>query len=198
MNALRSLLALGLASSLAAVAGCGNPVHDDAVAALGGEEPGVPRGPLHRPGQPCLVCHASDGPGAPQFATAGTVFQDSMNVFPHAIPMVGATVTFTDANNLVSQVETNCAGNFYVLHDDWVAAGVAFPIHMSVAWQSTSSTMISHMGKETSCATCHVYAIPAMNGMPAMAPMPSESSVGQVYLSPAPLTPPVPGCQTSP
>ena len=39
------------------------------------EAPGVRRGPLHRPGQPCLLCH--DGAlGDPQrFTVAGTVFQ---------------------------------------------------------------------------------------------------------------------------
>ena len=54
-----------------------DPVHDDAVSALGGETPGIPRGPLHRPGQPCLVCHdgASGDPAA--FSMAGTVFLDA-------------------------------------------------------------------------------------------------------------------------
>ena len=34
-----------------------DPVQSEAVADLGGEAPGVAPGPLHRPGQPCLVCH---------------------------------------------------------------------------------------------------------------------------------------------
>ena len=193
---------LALVSALALAAGCGNPVHDEAVAVLGGE-----------------------GPASLYFATAGTVFQDAMNVFPNAIPMAGATVTFTDAcafafpnpsandpstpqfaidcpntdpttlvRGVVSQVETNCAGNFYVLHDDWVAAGVVYPMHMSVNWGSVGSTMLSHMAKETSCATCHVWAVPATNGMPAMAGNAGQDGTGQIYLNAAPLTPPPPAC----
>lgn len=46
-----------------------DPVRSDAVAALGGEAPGVPHGPTHRPGQPCLLGHSN-------FAVAGTVFTD--------------------------------------------------------------------------------------------------------------------------
>src|SRR5450432_160855 len=44
-----------------ALVGCGDPVHDTAVSALGPEAPGVPKGPLHRPGQPCVLCHGPQG-----------------------------------------------------------------------------------------------------------------------------------------
>jgi hypothetical protein len=195
-----ALFALALG---AATAGCfGNPVNDEIVASLGGEDPSVPPGPLHRPGQPCLACHSSDGPAQLQLATGGTVFQDAMNVFPNALPAAGVTVTFTDANRVVSEVLSNCAGNFYVTHADWVGAGYAFPVHVDIGWtppgqppdQAVTDTMISHMGKETSCASCHIWAVPAMNGSPAMAPAPSATSVGQIYLSFAPLTAPTPTC----
>lgn len=191
----RALFAFALSAFAAATAaGCHDPVHDDLISTLGGEDPNVPAGPLHRPGQPCLACHDSGGPASLQFATAGTVFQDAKNVFPDAIPMAGATVTFTDANGLVLNTQTNCAGNFYVEHADWVAIGVAFPIHMGVAWRNQSTAMLSHMGKETSCAQCHVYAVPATADMAAMAGMPTPSNVGQIYLTSDPLTPPPPAC----
>ena len=51
-----------------------NPVHDNEVAALGPEDPSVPPGPDHRPGQPCLVCHGGSGPASAQFAVGGTVY----------------------------------------------------------------------------------------------------------------------------
>jgi len=191
----RALLALALAAAAAAAAGWNDPVHDAAVAALGGEDPNVPVGPYHRPGQPCLVCHDGTGPAALAFGTAGTVFQDSVNLFPDAIPMVAATVTLTDANGVVTLAETNCAGNFYVEQVDWAAAGVTFPVHVAVSWGSVGTTMNSHMGKETSCAQCHVYALPAMDGLPATAGMETQSNVAQVYLNSDPLMPPPPLCQ---
>jgi hypothetical protein len=196
--------ALALAVTLsAAAAGCfGNPVNDQLVNALGGEVPGVPRGPLHRPGQPCLACHSSDGPAELQLATGGTVFQDQVNVFPNSIPAAGVAVTFTDDHGVVSQVLTNCAGNFYVTHADWVAAGWAFPVHMQVSWPANvppeqadlGMPMISHMGKETSCATCHIWAVPGQNGSSPMAGVPGPGNVGQIYLSPDPIMGATPSC----
>jgi hypothetical protein len=179
----------------AAFAGCADPVHDDAVALLGPEDPNVPVGPLHRAGQPCLVCHDGGGPASLVFGTAGTIFQDGVNVFPNAVPMAGATVTMTDPNGLVTQVETNCAGNFYVEQADWAAAGVAFPMHVGVSWRSVSTTMISHMGKETSCAQCHIYVVPGTNGDPPTAGMDGPANVSQIYLNFDVLSPPPPSCQ---
>ena len=94
MNCARPLLALALIG----MAGC-DPVHDDAIAALGPETPGVRRGPLHRPGQPCLLCH--DGAlGDPQeFAVAGTVFQRPGNL----MPVAEANVELVDSTRLVGR-----------------------------------------------------------------------------------------------
>jgi hypothetical protein len=168
---------LPLAVVVAALAGgCNDPVHDDAVAALGPEDPNVPVGPLHRPGQPCLVCHDGGGPGVLVFGTAGTVYQDAMDPFP----MVSATVTLTDAAGNASTPLTNCAGNFFVEAVDWMPA---FPVHVAVSWGSVGTTMLSHMGKATSCAECHA----GKTG--------SNSSVSQIYLNAAPLNPPPPTCK---
>ena len=54
---------VGLAFSAAAsaLAACVDESHELQVQALGAEVPGVPMGPLHRPGQPCLVCHGDQG-----------------------------------------------------------------------------------------------------------------------------------------
>ena len=53
-----------MAASLSCAA---DPVRERQIATLGGETPGVPHGPLHRPGQPCGLCHGADGPTIPLF-----------------------------------------------------------------------------------------------------------------------------------
>ena len=58
----------------AAVVACVDESHELQVQALGGEAPGVSPGPLHRPGQPCLVCHGEPGPASHKFVMAGTVY----------------------------------------------------------------------------------------------------------------------------
>src|SRR4051794_4421968 len=62
---------------------CGDPVSDARIAALGPEDPGVPPGPLHRPGQPCVVCHSRQGPASP-FLVAGTVYSERGSKTPLA------------------------------------------------------------------------------------------------------------------
>src|SRR6185437_13022232 len=84
-----TLLLLGL---VLAPTGCNDPVPDDEVASLGPEDPNVPPGPLHRPGQPCMACHDGTGPASLAFATAGTIFQD----MPDTTPLVAGRVQITD------------------------------------------------------------------------------------------------------
>jgi hypothetical protein len=109
---------------LLALGAC-DPVHDDAIAALGPEAPGVRRGPLHRPGQPCLLCH--DGAiGDPQrFTVAGTVYQ----TLGQKIASVGASVVLTDANASSIELRTNGAGNFYTTPSQY---DPTFPIQVAV------------------------------------------------------------------
>src|SRR5262245_6092986 len=96
----------------ASLLGCGDPVKDLAVDALGPEAPGVPEGPLHRPGQPCLVCH--DGGEARAFAMAGTVY-----LAPDSdLPAPGASVHMADAWGGSAVALANCAGNFFVKPED--------------------------------------------------------------------------------
>lgn len=133
-----------------------DPVHDDAVSALGGETPGVRRGPLHRPGQPCILCH--DGAlGDPQrFAVAGTVFQTPGG----KVPAVNATVTLTDANGTTIQVVTNAAGNFYVTPTQY---DPVVPMQVAVAesggttakMQTVVAGNLAEEPNNGSCASCH-------------------------------------------
>jgi hypothetical protein len=140
-----------------------DPVHDQQIAALGPEAPGVSPGPLHRPGQPCLVCHGGTGPASHQFSVAGTVYrvQGMPTVQPDAI------VDLSDSNDAGVAVQTNAAGNFYVtptLYDPhWPMRGI------QVSFGNNIAAMISHIGRNGSCADCHVEPE-------------SASSPGSVYL----------------
>jgi hypothetical protein len=138
-----------LAIAFVLVAAACDPVHDNAVNALGGEAPGVPPGPMHRPGQPCLLCHGGQGSDPPAFSMAGTVFAGS----GATSPQVGAVVTLQDAAGTVATATTNAAGNFYLTPSQF---SPKFPVHVtSVASGSASVTMHSHIGGNGSCAGCH-------------------------------------------
>jgi hypothetical protein len=141
--------ALSLAALLAALPACFDPVHSDAVAALGGEIDGERPGPLHRPGQPCLTCHGSDGPGSPEMAVGGTVFdvRNSQN------GASGATVVLTDATGDSRRPITNGRGNFYIFKREW---DPVFPLRVEVDYGGASKKMTSRIGRDGSCATCHV------------------------------------------
>jgi hypothetical protein len=138
----RVLAALLFASAL----GCDDPVHDGQVSALGPEE-GSP-GPLHRAGQPCLACHGGSGPGDGHFSFGGTVYKlDTTDGFE------GADVLFTDAAGAKRHVVTNRAGNFYIRAEEWEPVA---PIHVEVAFKDVTAVMGTHIGRDGSCATCHV------------------------------------------
>ena len=134
-----------------------DPVHDDAVSALGGEAPNVRRGPLHRPGQPCILCH--DGAlGDPQrFTVAGTVFETPDSTAPAA----GATVVLTDANGTSTKVTTNGAGNFYLTPSQYdpvvpMQVIVIGPGGNTVKMQSLVAGNLAEEPNNGSCASCHV------------------------------------------
>jgi hypothetical protein len=142
-------IGLGLASC--------DPVLDDAIAALGPETPpGVRPGPLHRPGQPCLLCH--DGAfGDPRaFSVAGTVYQVPSTLEPAA----GATIILTDSTGSGPPQPpiTNAAGNFYIQAQEWTPV---FPLQVVVQpSQGPPVYMWSQIegGSEVlggACATCH-------------------------------------------
>jgi hypothetical protein len=135
------------------IAAC-NPVLDDEISALGSDAPGVRNGPLHRPGQPCMLCH--DGAfGDPQaFSIAGTVFQ-----VPSSLePSVGADVAITDSTPTTRVVMTNAAGNFYIQANDWTPV---FPLQVVVRPSGgTPVYMLSQIEGSAdvlggACATCH-------------------------------------------
>lgn len=125
-----------------------DPVHDDAIAALGGERNGVERGPEHRPGQPCLLCHDGSLGGPPEFSMAGTVFLEPTGTRPAR----RASVELIGADGSVQKVVTNAAGNFYLEPDRYKPK---FPLQVNVHYQGATIEMLSTIGREGACAGCH-------------------------------------------
>jgi hypothetical protein len=161
---LHVLLAAGGCLALMA---CVDPVHDSEIQALGPEDPGVGRGPLHRPGQPCLVCHGGNGPSSTTFTVAGTVYA----VQGGNQPASRAVVQIEDIDGRIVTIATNAAGNFYLLPTDFIPH---YPIQMQVtsADGATVATMLSPSMREGSCASCHTSSR-------------GPTSPGAVYVSPA-------------
>jgi hypothetical protein len=143
------LLLLAVLAMAAGAVACADATHDQQVQALGGEAPGVAAGPEHRPGQPCLVCHGGEGPASSSFSVAGTVYA----VFKETAPAVGAKVQIEDVTGAVFDSPTNAAGNFYVSTSQWQPT---YPLQMQVSLMAASNQMLTHVGREGSCAACHL------------------------------------------
>jgi hypothetical protein len=157
-------------------AGCGtDPTIGAVVDRLGPEQPGVPQGPEHRPGQPCVTCHHGSGPGDPAFSLAGTVYVDRDS----ASALEGASVEFVDAREQRRVATSNCAGNFYIEADDWQPE---FPVWVEVRFGALAIAMETPIQRDGACATCH--SDPA-----------GPSSAGHVYLSEEPLDLPAGVCR---
>jgi hypothetical protein len=140
--------ALALLLVLAGPVACMDPVHDDAVKALGPEMGGVPPGPLHRPGQPCLTCHGGDGPADSEFSLAGTVY---LTQYEH-VQAPNVTVVIEDVDGVAGTVTTNEAGSFWVNADKWRPK---YPLSLSVKYGIITSRMNTSVGRAGSCADCH-------------------------------------------
>jgi hypothetical protein len=129
------------------LAGCGDPVRDDAIAALGPEEPGVRPGPSHRPGQPCVLCH-DQGEKAPPFSLAGTVYVDAMS----NTPIGDVSVIILDAAGAEFTTITNCAGNFFIRPEEFTPT---YPIWINMRAGAVHRSMETASYREPSCAACH-------------------------------------------
>jgi hypothetical protein len=129
---------------------CVDETHELQVQALGGEAPGVPRGPLHRAGQPCLVCHGAGGPASHEFVMAGTVYA-TQGASP---PSQGARVSIEDVNGAYFDATTNEAGNFYISVGEW---SPTLPAQVVVSHGQDSQQMVTHIGRDGSCASCHTH-----------------------------------------
>ncbi len=138
---------MALACALGTVA-CGNPAQDNLIQSLGPEADGVRRGPLHRPGQPCLACHSAAGGRHPQFSVAGTVYQTSTDTKPAR----DVIVEVTDSQGRKHSVASNCAGNFYIQEKDFRPV---WPITVVLRYGPLETKMFTKIYREGSCAGCH-------------------------------------------
>jgi hypothetical protein len=198
---MRLTLLLAFSVALALASACGDPTHDDAVAALGPEAPGVSPGPTHRPGQPCLTCHGGLGPAGQQFSIGGTAYENQRlpapdgAAAPASPPLVGATVQLSDSSGLTDASDgaspasatrtttTNSVGNFFILESDWAPTfpvgglGTNHQVQICAGACASSSVakafMVSAIGRDGSCADCHFYP-------------PGPLSPGPLYLMAAP------------
>lgn len=160
-----------LAVTLPGLAACADPVHDQLVQSLGPENPNVPPGPMHRPGQPCLACHGGEGPASLQFSVGGTVYA----VRNQPQPAVGPCVQIEDIQGRYwTSAATNAVGNFFVAEADF---SPNFPIRMalisaldSCATGGILQQMETYAGRDGSCADCH--------SKPA-----NQTSAGPVYVA---------------
>jgi hypothetical protein len=157
------LTAIVAALTLAASTACTDEAHDLEVQALGGEAPGVSPGPTHRPGQPCLVCHGGLGPASHQFVMAGTVYE----IQGETGGAKGASVQIEDVNGDFYTATTNEVGNFFITTDQWAPT---LPAQVMVFQGQNSQQMVTHIGRDGSCAGCHVEP-------------PSSVSPGSVYVT---------------
>jgi hypothetical protein len=135
-------------SLLALLTAC-DPVVSDAISALPSQS-GVRNGPLHRAGQPCLLCHDGDFGDPSAFSVAGTVFETSGAV----VGADQAVVSMTDTAGKTYEATTNSAGNFYITPSQW---SPTFPLtHVAVTGATgVIATMQSSVGRDGACASCH-------------------------------------------
>lgn len=163
----RKLLWLGGVAIVASVGtSCSlDPVHRASVKNLGEEQSDLypPESQYHRPGEPCALCHSKAGPAGSVFALAGTIFWGPDN-YDKRVDQ--AYVRVLDANKRRRCFVTNCNGNFFVTTDQFPQ--IAFPLLVSVERAKDpgkdESTMVlrpmgGHVGREASCATCHIQGL---------------------------------------
>ena len=159
----RALAVASLGASALGAADClSNPAVDEVIASLGAEKSGVRKGPLHRGGQPCLVCHGGTGPGSPDFSVAGTIYATPTD----ATPVNAASILITDATGKQKEVFSNCAGNFVTDAKSFVPI---YPLRVEVVCelplpagapastpkQTRRSVMQTRISRDGSCSSCH-------------------------------------------
>jgi len=158
MSSRVTLAAFGLS---AALSGCANPVQDARIAELGPEDPGVPPSEIHRPGQPCLLCHGPYKGAGPEMSVAGTIYGYSWDANnPDPIPVEGVTIEISDSNGTAPATppKTNCAGNFYLTTTDY---NPSFPLRVAIRYpvdgekDGQRHSMGTRISRDGSCGSCH-------------------------------------------
>ena len=156
---------------------CSDPVRDRRIGELGGENPSVPTGPLHRAGQPCVLCHSAGGPASKfPFAVAGTIFETNG---ADANGAEGVQVLFIDAASSQRRYDTNAAGNFYIPESEW--SDLTFPFKVGLLSKDGKQVpMNSTVNREGSCNFCHRPAAGSKLSLPTDDP---RSSIPQIFVA---------------
>jgi hypothetical protein len=136
---------------------------------LGPENPAVRIGPLHRPGQPCSLCHTGSG-DAPAFSVSGTVYRDNQS----AVALADVIVQMIDIQGAKFSTRTNCAGNFWLTPREFAPR---WPVWVTLELGENKIDMESPIGREASCAACHLDP-------------PGQASAGRVFLTDDPVVVP--------
>jgi hypothetical protein len=146
-----------------------DPVHRAGVNNLGAENAAAypPESEYHRPGEPCTLCHGTEGPADTQFVLAGTVFWGP-DRYDRRVDQ--AYVRIGGPEKTTKCFVTNCNGNFFVKAEDY--KNLKFPLLVSVERVNNPGgpgpdaeksiqvrRMSSHIGRESSCATCHIVGL---------------------------------------
>jgi hypothetical protein len=171
MRAYASLMLLVAGAGAIAALGslsCVDEVHNEEVAALGPEQ-GSP-GPTHRAGQPCITCHGGSGPAHLQLSVGGTVYLNQGG----GPPAPGASVTVEDIDGHTYTMAANETGNVFV---SLSAFAPHYPTQMTVtsADGTLSLQMLTHVGRDGSCADCHTATL-------------GPNSPGPVYVNATPIS----------
>jgi len=166
---MKDLITIGIALLLVS---CADPVRDKIIDDLGEENPAVPPGEYHRPGQPCLACHTNYRGDEPIMSLGGTVYVRKAD--GEFFAAGGVTVRVIDSEGQIRETVTNCIGNFYVSKEEW---DPAFPLQALLSGPSATDpntiiglrNMESRIARDGSCAGCHTNP-------------PSPSSPGVVFI----------------
>lgn len=140
--------------ALAIGAACADPVHSDAVDALGPEKDGIKEGPRHRSGENCTTCHGTVYTVSPEMSVAGTVFRTR----DPRQGANGAIVTITDKDGKTRSFQTNDVGNFHATKEEY---DPPFPLRVSVSFVDENGVthvqdMQTPIRRNGGCGTCHL------------------------------------------
>jgi hypothetical protein len=168
LAAFAGLLGVALVASVGSSCNL-DPVHRAGVNNLGGEQADLypPETEFHRPGEPCALCHSAAGPASSTFVLAGTVFWGPDNYLRRVDQ---AYVRVGGPDKTTKCFVTDCNGNFFARPEDY--PNLKFPLLISVERVNNPGgpgpdaeksikirRMTSHIGRDPSCATCHILGL---------------------------------------
>lgn len=172
---------------------CGDPLNDGKIAELGDEQEGFPPSDVHRPGQPCVLCHSEYGGAEPELSIGGTLFlEPTGGDLP--VPVEGYTIRIIDSASQIVNLVSNRCGNFFI---EKSAFNPAYPLRAELFGPSTGdatktvqlTVMSTRIGRDGSCGSCHSH--PASPFSPGVVYLPAALLNPEVVL-PDPATCPLP------